>query len=79
MQPSPENTQVVKLSMKMFRYDEVLTDWGWTHDVYFDTNSKLVLVSDFPEKDHFFEIGQIPELGPATLEINGESYNVKFF
>lgn len=79
MIPSPENTRIVKIAKKVFRYDNVMTDWGWKHDMYYDVESKSYLIADFPTKDMFFELSICPEDGLAEIQVHGETHRVRVY
>jgi hypothetical protein len=77
--PTDPNPTLIKLAAKAFRYDDVLTTWGWTHDIYLDTKSGQYLIADFPSEGHYFEMSHMPTYGPATVEAGGKTYNVKIY
>jgi hypothetical protein len=76
MIPAPDNSDVIKTAKKVFRFDEVLTDWGWEHDVYYSVQSQEYLIVDFPSEGHFFAISRLPEDGDATLTAGSKTYEV---
>jgi hypothetical protein len=79
MIPAPGTDHIIKVARKVFRYDSALTDWGWTHDVYYDTRSRVCIIADFPEKDMQFEMAYLPELGPAEIKIGDQTFKLKVF
>jgi hypothetical protein len=79
MIPSPDNQTSFKTAKKVFRYDDVLTDWGWSHDVYYDALSEEYFIANFPQDGHMFEISVLPTNGPAEITVQGTTYRVRVY
>lgn len=79
MIPSPDSRRYVKLARRVFRFDEVLKDMGWWHDVYFDTEVGVYLVANFPTEGRFFELGIPPLPGDAEVTVDNKTYRVRIY
>lgn len=79
MIPVPGSRRYIKLAVKVFRYDDVLTTWGWTHDVYFDTQVGVYLVANFPAEGQFFELSKAPQPGYAEMTTGGKTYRTRVY
>lgn len=53
----------IKTSLKAFRYDDVVTTWGWPHDIHFDRENEKFVMRDFPKKGLYVEFDGLPEFG----------------
>lgn len=71
----PFDTRYIKLARTVFRRDNAVPKMGWTHAVYFDTESKHYIIADFPEEGKTFTTTLLLP-GDATLTMRGVSHNV---
>lgn len=77
MVPDPEDPRYIKTATRVFRYDDVLTTWGWFHDLYYDIESQVYIVMDFPQDGDSVEIGIPLEAGTGRIITKDKEYRVK--
>ncbi len=70
----------IKTAKKVFRYMNETTPAGPpTHDVYYDRESNIFIIENFPTKGVQFEVGDTIENGFAWIVVDGTEHQIRVY